>query len=99
MSNQVASKTLKFKAVPDPPAHLSDGAKALWTQIARDYAMYDDVVGLSILTGGLEAWDKAEAARRAVKKYGMQVRDRYHSLKPNPMLRVEAQFMAEYRAA
>jgi P27 family predicted phage terminase small subunit len=94
-----ARATVKFKADPTPPDHLSEPTRATWTQIVRDYGMHGDAAGLGLLETALTAWDRAEEARQTIAKEGLQVKDRYANWKPHPLLRVQAAFMHEYRSA
>jgi phage terminase small subunit len=99
MATNAPRTTLKIRPDPTPPSHLSDASKATWGQITRDYAMHGDAVGLGLLETALTAWDRAEEARLEIAKEKIQVPDRYSNMKPHPLLKIQAAFMAEYRAA
>jgi phage terminase small subunit len=98
MTGKNTSAVLRFKPDIPPPEHLSAAAKTSWSHITRDYVMHGDVVGLQLLATALTAWDRAEEARRRIKREGLLLKDRFHGRKVNPLLAVEARFMAEYRA-
>jgi hypothetical protein len=94
-----ARTTVKFKPDPTPPDHLSESTRAWWLQVAKDYGMSGDHVGLASLTVAAEAWDLKERARLLIEKQGAEVQDRYQTMVPNRWLRIQIQAMAEYRAA
>jgi hypothetical protein len=96
---KTASTTLKLRADPTPPDHLSEPTRAWWLQVAKDYGMAGDHVGLAGLTVAADAWDLKERARLLVEKQGAEVLDRYQTPVPNRWLRIQIQAMAEYRAA
>jgi phage terminase small subunit len=53
---------VKPTKVPEPPAHLSPTAQALWSTLTEDWTFH--AAERSVLRGGLEAMDLAERARR-----------------------------------
>jgi hypothetical protein len=96
---KTARATVKFKADPIPPDHLTAATRAWWVAVARDYGMSGDPVGLAGLTVAAEAWDAKERARLLIQKQGSEVADRYGTMIPNRWLRIMAQCMAEFRGA
>jgi phage terminase small subunit len=99
MANEATKKTIRLRPDPTPPSHLSEATRAWWVKVARESTMQDDTVGLSGLTIAAEAWDGKEAARLSVEENGVDVKNRYGQMVPNPMLRVQAMFMSQYLAA
>jgi hypothetical protein len=92
-------RNLKLGLTLWTPDHLTAATKAWWLQVARDYGMWDDPVGLAGLTIAGEAWDRKEEARLLIAKQGLEVKDRYGSSVPSRWLRIQVQCMAEFRAA
>ena len=78
-----------------PPDHLSADAKRLWTAITEEYVI-DDAAGLHILQVALEAFDRSQAAREAIDKCGMILKDRFGAPKPHPLLPVERDARAAF---
>lgn len=70
------------------PNHISAAAKKLWNQILTEY-QFDDAAGLVILRTALEAFDRAQAARKAINKDGMTVKGRDGQIRSHPLLTVE----------
>jgi P27 family predicted phage terminase small subunit len=84
-----------------PPAHLSREARKIWRDIVSEYGI-NDTGGLAILKTGLEAYDRAAGARKAIDRDGLTVNDRFGTPKPHPLLAAErdarAQFLASLKA-
>jgi phage terminase small subunit len=74
--------------VTNPPKHLSRSAKQLWRDLTIEYSL-DDAAGLRILRSALESLDRAEAAREAIERDGLLIRDRWGQDKVNPLCAVE----------
>ena len=83
---------------PAPPAHLSKEARELWRDIVTEYGI-DDAGGLSVLKTGLEAFDRAAAARQAIDKDGMTIVDRFGAQKPHPLLSCERDARSQWLMA
>ncbi len=60
----------KAAPIPDPPAHLSDRAKALWSEVVQPT---DPPRRLAAIQAALEFLDRAEAARQEVEAKGLLV--------------------------
>lgn len=80
------------------PKHLSDESKGLYRQIVREYNI-DDPAGLSILKVAFEAFDRAEAARKAIEDEGMQVKDRFDVMKAHPLIGPERDARGQFLTA
>jgi len=83
------------------PNHLSKEAKRIFKALSLEYSI-DDCAGLKILRVALESFDRAQAAREAIDKDGMTVRDKFKQIKPHPLLPIErdsrSAFLAGLRA-
>ena len=64
----------------------------------REYAI-DDPAGLSILKVAFEAFDRAENARKAIEREGLQVKDRFDVLKPHPLIPTERDARGQFLTA
>ena len=69
------------------PGHLSPEAKRIWKDTVENYRI--DVQAAMVLRAGLEALDRRDQAREALKKDGVVVRDRWNQEKPSPWVQVE----------
>ena len=87
-----------IKKIIEPPGHLSDEAKTIWGRLLEEYSI-DDAAGLNILRTGLEAFDRAAAARKAIELEGLQVKDRFGQLKPHPLLPAERDARSQWLMA
>jgi P27 family predicted phage terminase small subunit len=77
------------------PNHLSKEAKKIWREIVAEYAI-DDIAGLKILRVGLEAFDRAQAARVTIDREGMTVLDKFNQTKSHPLLPIERDSRAAF---
>ncbi len=77
---------------------LSYKAKKLKQKLIEEYSISDSG-GLAILQTGLEAYDRAEAARASIEQYGMLVPDRFKIPKPHPLLTVERDARSQWLQA
>ncbi len=78
-----------------PPKHLSEKAKKLWKKLLSEYQI-DDTAGLSILQAGLEAYDRAEAARVQIEADGLTILDKFNQTKPHPLIACERDSRAAF---
>lgn len=85
-------KTLKA------PAHLSKEAAGIWKKLSDEYDI-QDAGGLEILRAGLEAFDRAQAARVLIEKVGLVIKDRFGAVKPNPLIACERDARSAYLQA
>jgi len=83
---------------PKAPKALSSAAKRLWRGLVEEYAL-DDVAALAILTAGLEAFDRAAAAKVLLDKDGPVVEDRWGQKKTHPAASVERDSRAAFLSA
>lgn len=73
---------------PEPPAHLSERAKALWRAVVPDRARSPG--RLALVQTALEALDRADAAAAVIEQEGMLCETRVTGTKHvNPLLKVE----------
>lgn len=82
----------------EPPKHLSGEAKKLWRDLVSEYSI-DDAGGLAILKTGLEAYDRATAARLEIDREGMSIVDRFGAKKPHPLIPAERDARGQWLAA
>lgn len=80
------------------PKHLSAESKGIYRQIVREYNI-NDPAGLSILKVAFEAFDRAEAARKAIEDEGMQVKDRFDVMKPHALMQTERDARGQFLTA
>ena len=74
-----------------PPEHLSESAKAWWTQTVEFFQFEPD--GLRILQLACEAWDRSQQAREILDREGLTYTDRFGA----PRLRPEANIERDAR--
>jgi len=77
---------------------LSEKAKKLKRKLIDEYSIVDSG-GLSILEAGLEAFDRATAAKTRIDEEGMTLPDRFGTLKPHPLLTTERDARAQWHMA
>jgi phage terminase small subunit len=56
---------------PKAPKHLSLGARRLWAELCSEWRF--NASELSVLSVGLEAWDRLQEARKQVDREGLTV--------------------------
>ena len=71
-----------------PPKTLSKEAAAWWTNLVDEYAL-DDQAALLLLETAMLAFDRMNAARRAIAKEGMTFKDRWGQRRVHPLLAAE----------
>src|SRR5690348_12609687 len=74
---------LKNSAAPKPPPGLSAAARRWWRRITDEFAV-DDAGGELLLLAALQAFDRVNDARAAIRREGVTVTDRWGQVKPNP---------------
>ncbi len=72
----------------EPPKHLKKDGKALFKLIYTEYSI-DDAAGQALLVVACECLDRMRQAQAEIKTHGVQVLDRYGSLKQNPACSLE----------
>jgi phage terminase small subunit len=87
MPTLVKKEATKPPEIPAPPRHLSTRMKQFWTW-AHGIRELSEKDRLLLIKAG-ECFDECERCRRAVKKDGMTVIDRFGQRKPHPLLTVE----------
>ena len=63
-------------------------AQTRWDRLVADYGI-EDSGGELLLETALTALDRMQAAQAAIAKDGATVEDRWHQVKPHPLLTVE----------
>ncbi len=79
------------------PAHLSQESKKIWRGIITEFGI-DDIAGSKILRVALEAFDRAQAARKIINADGMTVIDKAGQTKAHPLLPIERDSRAAFLA-
>jgi hypothetical protein len=74
--------------LPAPPGHLSEPSKRLWHETVEGYELAPHE--LRILRLALEALDRCEQARRALRRHGIIMLDRWDKPVPRPEVKIEA---------
>ena len=72
---------------PEPPAHLSAPASDFWRWVLTEFVL--ERHHQMLLAKALEAWDRAEHARRAIKKAGMFILDSRGQPRAHPAIAIE----------
>lgn len=70
--------------MPDPPGHLSEESKEWWRKVLESYVLQDH--HLRLLQAACESWDRAQHARRTIKREGSYFTDRFGQPKAHPAL-------------
>lgn len=78
-----------------PPPHLQADTSSWFESVVEDYLLEDHHVRL--LVACCEAWDRAETARRAVKREGMFYEDRFGQPKLHPGVGAERKARDQFR--
>jgi P27 family predicted phage terminase small subunit len=72
----------------DAPSHLSEDSKALWRSLLSEYDF--EPHELKLLRGALEAWDRAQQARKAIRRHGLTYESKPHGApRPRPEVAIE----------
>ena len=79
----------RANAWPRAPSHLSTESKAWWRSAVREYHLENH--HLKLLRLACEAWDRANAARLAIKREGMTYTDRFGAPRKHPAVNIEEQ--------
>jgi len=97
MGRKKEPENSELPAIP-APAHLSDRAKALWAAVVPRRARSPE--RLALLQAGLEALDRAEAARVAVNEQGMTTTTKTTgATHVHPLLKIEREARAQFMSA
>ena len=70
------------------PKHLRKSAKTFFMAMLSDYEI-NDAGGLALLRAAAEAFERAEDARKLIKKEGAVIIDRFSQKKPHPAVSIE----------
>lgn len=74
--------------LPEPPAHLSADAAALWRDTLRDYAL--EPHHLRLLQLACEAWDRARQAKAELTAHGaLTFKDERGTIRAHPAVAME----------
>ncbi|MDE2452760.1 MAG: hypothetical protein KGL43_04140 [Burkholderiales bacterium] len=79
---------MKTKPKPAAPAHLTARSKKLWVRLRDEYQL-DDAAAEMLLLSALEARDRADQAREAIRQAGLLVLDRFGQARANPACALE----------
>ena len=79
------------------PGHLSREAKRIFAGLRAEYEINDEG-GLRVLRVALEAFDRAQLARKQIARDGMLLVDRYGQKKAHPLISVERDARAGFLA-
>jgi len=79
------------------PRHLKDAARALWTDVTATFVL--EPHHLAVLVKGLEAFDRAEAAREAIERDGILTTSRLGEVKAHPAVAIERDARAQFFVA
>jgi phage terminase small subunit len=72
---------------PAAPRHLSAEAAELWRTLHSSYTFEEHE--RKTLKLALEAWDRCQAARRAIRREGLVYKDRFGAPHARPEVRIE----------
>ncbi|QEC47847.1 hypothetical protein FSW04_09875 [Baekduia soli] len=78
------------------PSHLSVGSRGLWATLTASFEF--EAHEVELLRLALEALDRAAQARRALRRDGVFVLDRFDQLRPHPAVDIEAKSRRAYAA-
>jgi phage terminase small subunit len=81
-------------APPDPPRHLSTESRELWRTLTAAYEF--DPHELKTLRLALEALDRCNMARRAIRRHGMTFVDRLDNVRVRPEIAIERDAKAQW---
>src|SRR6266478_1686476 len=73
--------------LPAPPKDFAPETSAWWSEIVNEYVLESS--HLRLLTMACRAWDRAEAARVVVRKYGLTFKDAHGVIRPRPEIGIE----------
>jgi P27 family predicted phage terminase small subunit len=79
---------------PEPPAHLSKKMKAFWRSVFQRKTLQE--YQIEILLKACEAHDRAEQARRILKREGLTYEDRFGQPRSRPEVAIERDSRAQY---
>ena len=72
---------------PEPPEHLAPATGAWFASVLAAYELEPHHVRL--LTLAAEAWDRCEAARKAIDEHGLTYADRFGTPRARPEIGIE----------
>ena len=78
---------------PPPPPHLDAVGAALWRRVTADYE-FSDPASYQILADACTACQRAEQLRKQIDADGVMLRTGKSSVRSNPLLRDQLQFLA-----
>jgi P27 family predicted phage terminase small subunit len=82
------------KPPPAPPHHLSKKMKRFWIRALESHNLQP--YQIEILLKALEAYDRAEQARRILKREGLTYQDRFGQPRSRPEVAVERDARAQF---
>ena len=78
-----------------PPSHLSADTKQFWSEVVDSYEL--DSHHIRLLLGCCESWDRAETARRTLKREGLFFTDRFGAPRVHPAADLELKSRNQFR--
>jgi len=75
------------RTTPKAPSHLSAEARRWWTEVLSSYQL--EPHHRLLLRAACEAWDRAQQARRAIRKHGATYTDRFSQPRSRPEVQTE----------
>lgn len=77
----------KAPAAPRPPRHLEPATRRWFAAVCTEYELEEHHLRLLTLAG--EAWDRCEAARKAIAELGLTYLDRFGAPRARPEVAIE----------
>jgi phage terminase small subunit len=74
-------------AAPRAPQHLEEPTRAWWRSVVTTYELGEHHLRLLTLAG--EAWDRTQAARKAIGEHGLTYIDRFDAPHARPEVAIE----------
>ena len=72
---------------PKAPAHLTDGTRAWWRSVVRDYELQPH--HLRLLQAAGECWDRLQESRELLARDGLVIEGREGGMRPHPAAAIE----------
>ena len=88
----------KFFKPMKPPKHLKKAAKDMWSRLIEDYEI-NDSAGLALLESACICYQRAEDARKQVRREGLTIKDRFEQIRPHPCCAIERDSRGQMVAA
>ncbi|WP_352126998.1 P27 family phage terminase small subunit [Mesorhizobium sp. dw_380] len=86
IANQSGGKSVRVPKVP-APAHLSAASKKWWAEVNAEYSL--EAHHLRLLQMACESWERTQAARAAIARFGLTFTDSQGNPKARPEIAIE----------